>query len=226
MSNIIKTYNGFIKSTNEKFEGEETARGYASTEQGGTGEKSKLLAKTKRIITGTHVGFDPKEGAKYPLTALGQKNFDSIVSAWKSGDKDRAAELLRSIIIKERDSQFKFGVAAIMSGIALSKLGIDRLEDLIQDPPTPKPTPTPAPVPEPTGTEYIVKQGDNIWNIGKAHLPDGSTNQEIADYMYKIVGANKGMDPSQINALIQSGSKPWEDPDFIKAGMKLILPTP
>jgi nucleoid-associated protein YgaU len=218
----IKTFDSFVKSINENYVGKKVATDYA------TGDKSKLVAKAKRIVTGTHVGFDPKEGAKYPLTALGQKNFDSIVAAWKKGDKDQAAELLRSVIIKERDSQFKFGVAAIMSGIAISKFGIDRLEELVKEPLTNTTPPTTPPVTPPTegGTEYVVKQGDNVWNIGKSHLPKGSSDSTILDYMYKIVGSNKGMDADQINALIQSGSKPWEDPDFIKAGMKLILPKP
>ena len=215
MSNI-KTFDSFIKSTNEKFEGEETARNYA------TGDKSKFLAKAKRVITGTHVGFDPKEGAKYPLTALGQKNFDAIVAAWKEGDKENAAEILRGVIIKERDSQFKIGVAAIMSGIALGKFGIDNLENLVKNPVNPvNPTPPVPPTP-PVGSDYTVVKGDTVWDIAKAHAPAGSSKSVINDYMYKIINANRGMDPTQVDALLKGA--PWEDPDFIKAGMKLILP--
>ena len=124
----IKTYDSFVTSINE----------------GG------FVDKATRIITGTHVGYDTKEGAKYPLTALGQKNFDMIVKTWKSGDKDMAAEQLRGIIIKERDSQFKFGVAAIMAGIALGKFGIEHLQDLVKDPIPPPGSPNPPPGPPET----------------------------------------------------------------------------
>ena len=177
----IKGFDSFVISINEDFSGRDASIKYAKDGGGG---------KAARIISGTAVGYDEKEGAKYPLTALGPKNFNSVVNAWKAGNKDQAAEILRGVIIKERDTQLKMGVAAIMAGIALGSFGIEHLIDIIKEPIVPPIVPPPI---VPPGTEYVVKQGDNIWNIGKAQLPEGSSNSVINDYMFKIINANKGI---------------------------------
>lgn len=132
----------------------------ATTKVGKAGEK------VKRIATGTHAGFDPKEGAKYPLTALGQKSFDRIVTAWDNGKGvDQAAEILRSIIIKERDMQLKMGVAAIVAGVSLAKIGIVAMEEVVKEV-VPTPDEIPAEItPAPDGGEIIemtVKKGEGI----------------------------------------------------------------
>jgi hypothetical protein len=124
----------------------------------GTGKRT--VAKVKRIVTGDHVGFDPKVGNKYPLTYLPEEKFNKLVEYWKAGDKNKAAEFLRGIIIKERDAQFKVGAALIMVGATMVKAGFP-VEDI-----TPENTSTtdvtPDVTPDLTEVNGVVQKGDGF----------------------------------------------------------------
>lgn len=51
------------------------------------------------------------------------------------------------------------------------------------------PAPEPAPEPAPAAG-YTVVEGDNLWNIAKAHLPAGASNADIAAKSTAIQAAN------------------------------------
>jgi hypothetical protein len=127
------------------------------------GKGKRTTAKVKRIVTGDHVGFDPKVGNKYPLTYLPEEKFNKLVEYWKAGDKNKAAEFLRGIIIKERDAQFKVGAALIMVGATMVKAGFP-VEDI-----TPENTSTTNVTPDitPELTEHTTKvlDGEGVTQI-------------------------------------------------------------
>ena len=183
----INNYKNFILEKNKKGFGERT------------------LAKTKRIVTGTHVGFDPKKGAKYPLNYLPEKHFDKIASYMKEGDVSGAAEYLRTVIIKERDTQFKAAAALITVGALMVKNGIsvlDQSENIPEPDVDPDVDPV-SPTPDVTLTKVdgLVEKGEGLTQIvnkatGKSIGP-GSPAKELIDGIRDTFGGSdlsKGID--------------------------------
>lgn len=79
--------------------------------------------KTKRVVTG-----DSIVSGKYPLTDLNPATLDKIIKFWKDGDKRSAGEVLRTAIIKEKEMQAKTGFSLLLTGIALTKMGVDSIQ--------------------------------------------------------------------------------------------------
>lgn len=150
-------------------------------------QEGSTTSKMKRIITGKSAGEE--------LDKLSNPQQQKIVSLYKQ-DPMEAARYLRSIIIKEKNSQFGLGLALAIAGAGLIYKAANMEPP---QPPEPKPDDTP-PEPQPDDTppeplpdeteEYVVKRGDSWWKIAKEHLPDGASNQDIMVYHKQIADAN------------------------------------
>ena len=131
--------------------------------------------KMKRVVTGKSAG---EEIQKLPEST--QKKLQELYSQ----DPTEAARYLRSIIIKEKNSQFGIGLALTVAGAGM----IYKAYNI--EPPKPKPDIEPTPEPTPSGEDYIVQKGDSWWKIAKEHLPSGSSNKDIMAYAKQIASDN------------------------------------
>jgi len=142
------------------------------------------------------------------------KDLEEIKELWDNGEEDEAARLFRSKLVKMSNSKLGISLLLMLSGSALASAGYSALTDVGSDSPIPQP-----PTAEEEGKEYIIKKGDSIWKIAKAHLPDGSNNADILAYT-KQISMENGMNVDLIDGVL---TKVPGDPDLIYPGGKLIL---
>jgi hypothetical protein len=140
----------------------------------------ELAAKMRRTVTGESAGDE--------IEKLTQEQQQQLIDMYRK-DPTEAAKYLRSIIIKEKNSQFGLGLALAIAGSGM----IYKAANV--EPPKPKPDPDidPEPVPPPpvpTAEDYVVQKGDSWWAIAKDHLPSGSSNKDILAYAKQIASEN------------------------------------
>lgn len=138
--------------------------------------------KMKRVVTGKSAG---EEIQKLPEAT--QKKLELMYRQ----DPTEAARYLRSIIIKEKNSQFGLGLALAVAGAGM----VYKAYNFEQPKPTPKPEDTDGgqditPEPKPGGEQYIVKKGDSWWRIAERELPPGSSNKDILAYTKQLAADN------------------------------------
>lgn len=146
-------------------------------------EASKLAAfgsKMRRIATGQSAGDEIQKLSD----AQQQELFDMYCQ-----DPMEAAKYLRSIIIKEKNSQFGLGLALAVAGAGMVYKASNMNPP--EDPKPPKPDPiVDPPNPEPGPTDYTVQRGDSWWRIAKENLPAGSSNKDILAYTKQLAADN------------------------------------
>ncbi len=142
------------------------------------------------------------------------EEFQELKELWDSGERDDAARLLRSKLVKMSNSKLGIALILMVSGAALTSAGYNALKPPQPEPPIPVP-----PKPVETGETYTIKKGDSIWKIAKQHLPKGASNKEIMAFTKQIASEN-GMNVDLIDAVL---TKVPGDPDLIFPGGKLVL---
>ena len=142
------------------------------------------------------------------------EEFEKLKSLWDEGKTEEAAREFRSKLVKMGNSKLGLALVLMVAGASITSAGYNALQP---PPPTP-PVPVPPP-PQPTGEEYVIKKGDSIWKIAKAHLPKGAGNADIMAYT-KQIAAQNGMNVKLIDGVL---TKVPGDPDLIFPGGKLIL---
>lgn len=141
------------------------------------------------------------------------KILENIKSLWDKGKKDEAARILRAELTKIANSKLGLAILLMVSGAAITSAGYDALAKTPEIPPIPQP-------PQPPDSEmYTIKKGDSIWKIVKAHMPAGTSNEDIMTHV-KQVAADNGMNIDLIDSVL---TKTPGDPDLIFPGGKLIL---
>lgn len=151
-------------------------------------------SKVRRIVTGQSAGDE--------IQKLSNDQQSKIESLYKK-DPLEAAKYLRSIIVKEKNSQFGLGLALTIAGAGMIyKAGNFEAPDH-DEPPIPEPA---------SGEDYVVQKGDSWWKIAKDHLPDGSSNKEILAYS-KQLAADNGADHLYSGKFGSPGLEPdtWTD---------------
>jgi hypothetical protein len=142
------------------------------------------------------------------------EDFNELKELWDSGEKDEAARMFRSKLVKIANSKLGTSLILMVSGAALTSAGYNALTPPKPEPPIPVP-----PTPQPEGEMYVIKKGDSIWKIAKAHLPKGASNKEILAFTKQIASEN-GMNIKLIDGVL---TKVPGDPDLIFPGGKLII---
>jgi hypothetical protein len=163
-------------------------------------------------------GFKDQLTAKNPhhpfLDAFkSDEDLERLKSKWDKGNRKDAARDFRAILTKMSNKKLGTSLLLMVAGASLTSAGYDALKPPV-DPVVPPPVP-----PSPTGEEYVIKKGDSIWKIAKAHLPSGASNDEIMRYTKQIASEN-GMNIKLIDSVL---SKVPGDPDLIFPGGKLML---
>jgi hypothetical protein len=143
------------------------------------------------------------------------EDFNELKELWDSGEKDEAARMFRSKLVKIANSKLGTSLILMVSGAALTSAGYNALNPPKPDPPIPVP---PKPDPE-VGEMYTIKKGDSIWKIAKGHLPKGAGNNEIMAFT-KQIAAENGMNVKLIDGVL---TKVPGDPDLIFPGGKLVI---
>lgn len=154
-------------------------------------------AKTRRIVTGESAGEEIQK-----LSQEQQSKIEELY--WKNPTE--AAKYLRSIIVKEKNSQFGLGLALTIAGSGM----IYKASSF--EPPDPDNPPTPPTPPTPSGEDYVVQKGDSWWRIAKEHLPTGSSDKDILSYS-KQLAADNGAEHLYSGKYGSPGLKPdtWTD---------------
>lgn len=152
-------------------------------------------SKIRRIVTGQSAGDE--------LEKLSNEQQQKLVDLYNQ-DPTEAAKYLRSIIIKEKNSQFGLGLALTLAGAGL-------IYKAINEPPVDPPNPPPPP-PRPPVEDYIVQKGDSWWEIAEEHLPSGASNKDILAYAKQLASEN-GADHLYSGKFGNPGLKPdtWID---------------
>lgn len=178
--------------------------------------EAAIVDKAKRILTGKSAGEE--------IDKLSKDQQTKLIELYKE-DPMEAARFLRSIIIREKNSQFGIGLALTLAGSGMIWKGLNQ-----PDPPPPPPVPE--------GEEYIVQKGDSFWKIAQEHLPNNASNKDVFAYMKQIASENgathlysgksgaPGLDPDtwyDFNGNAVSDSV-ITDADRLIPGEKLILP--
>ena len=160
---------------------------------------SSMGSKAKRIVTGKSAGEE--------IQKLSQEQQNRLTELYRENPED-AAKYLRSIIIKEKNSQFGLGLALAIAGAGM----IYKASNF--DPPPKPPVPPPPPPPDPEIDLYTIKSGDSWWKVAAEHSPPGSSNKEILAYA-KQLAADNGAEHLYSGKLGSPGLKPdtWTDLD-------------
>lgn len=135
-------------------------------------------SKMRRVVTGQSAGDE--------IQKLSDSQQKKLISLYRE-DPTEAARYLRSIIIKEKNSQFGLGLALTIAGAGMIYKAAN------YEPPKPEPKPEPDPVdPDPVdpSEDYVVQRGDSWWKIAKEHLPADASNKEIMSYAKQIASDN------------------------------------
>jgi hypothetical protein len=164
---------------------------------------SSVGSKIKRVVTGKSAGEE--------IQKLSQSQQDRLTELYRENPED-AAKYLRSIIIKEKNSQFGLGLALAIAGSGMIYKA-SNYEPPPPPPPVPPPVPPP-PVPDPEIDLYTIKSGDSWWKVSSEHLPPGSSNKEILAYA-KQLAADNGAEHLYSGKLGSPGLEPdtWTDLD-------------
>ncbi len=141
------------------------------------------------------------------------KEFEELKELWDSGDRDEAARMFRAKLTKIANSKLGTSLLLMVAGASLTSAGYDALK------PVPSTPPVPAPPKPPTDELYTVKKGDSFWKIAKQHLPSGSSNADINDYMRQLAKDN-ALNTKLIDSVL---SKIPKDPDLIYPGAKIVI---
>jgi len=170
-------------------------------------EEGPLMSKARRVVTGQSAGDE--------IHKLPESQQRRLVELYLEDPKE-AARYLRSIIVKEKNSQFGLGLALTIAGAGMiykaANMEPPKPEELK---PEPKPDDIgPEPAPDTSGEDYIVKRGDSWWKIAKEHLPAGSSDKDILAYTKQLAGEN-GADHLYSGKYGSPGLKPdaWTDLD-------------
>ena len=134
--------------------------------------------KQKRIIGGKSAGEE--------IETLSDSQKSKLTDLW-SKDKNEAARYLRSIIIKEKNSQFGLGLALAVAGSAMIYKAANATPE--PEPIEPEPIEPPPPTPQP-GEDYVVQKGDSWWRIAQDNLPSGASKQDILAYTRQLASDN------------------------------------
>ena len=171
-------------------------------------------SKMRRIVTGQSAGDE--------IHKLKESQQRKLVELYVQ-DPLEAAKYLRSIIIKEKNSQFGLGLALTLAGAGMIYKAAN-MEPPQPPEPEPGPEPGPEPLPDTGGEDYIVKKGDSWWKIAKDHLPDGASDKDIMAYHKQIADAN-GAEHLYSGKYGSPGLKPdtWTDLDSGQEVSKGVL---
>ena len=166
---------------------------------------SSVGSKIKRVVTGKSAGEE--------IQKLSQSQQDRLTILYRENPEE-AAKYLRSIIIKEKNSQFGLGLALAIAGAGM----IYKASEFEPPPkppvPPPYPPPPPPPPPPPDVELYTIKSGDSWWKVAAENAPPGSSNKEILAYA-KQLAADNGAEHLYSGKLGNPGLKPdtWTDLD-------------
>lgn len=142
----------------------------------GLADKIRAMgSKTRRIVTGESAGEE--------IQKLSQEQQEKIEKLYWENPTE-AAKYLRSIIVKEKNSQFGLGLALTIAGAGM----IYKASNF--EPPDPDDPPLPPDPPKPNVDDYIVQKGDSWWKIAQEHLPAGASNKEILAYAKQLAADN------------------------------------
>lgn len=139
------------------------------------------------------------------------EDFEAVRELWEAGDRKEAAREFRMRLVKKSNSKLGISLLMMVAGSSLVASGYNALE--------PNKVAVAPSAPVEKGKDYIIKKGDSIWKIAKAHLPSGASNSEIMEYTKQIASEN-GMKVELIDGVL---SKIPKDPDLIFPGGKLII---
>lgn len=141
-------------------------------------------SKMRRTVTGQSAGEE--------IEKLSKAQQEKILSLYKD-DPNEAARYLRSIIVKEKNSQFGIGLALTVAGAGM----IYKAANFEAPQPDEVPDDIIDPKPDLEINDYEVQKGDSWWKISKEGLIDqGNPNPSDADIMayHKQLAGHNGAD--------------------------------